>query len=105
MSVPSTLKCSSLSSSAFRAWPTTAAKKAPATSPPRTPSRFWVKVVGCQTGSSSRPSTTGAPGSARTAVATGAGAGRLSWVEFCCATRAAGTPSRVIKSLGGEVTG
>ena len=52
MSVPSTEKCSSESSPASFAWRSTAAKKRYATSPLRRRSRFLVKTVGSQIGSS-----------------------------------------------------
>ena len=48
--VPSTVKCSSESRPAARAWAWTASKKAAATSPASSRSRFLVNVVGCQTG-------------------------------------------------------
>ena len=50
--VPSTVKCSSESRPAARAWAWTASKKAAAPSPASSRSRFLVNVVGCQTGSS-----------------------------------------------------
>ena len=50
--VPSTVKCSSESRPAARAWARTASKNAAATSPASSRSRFFVNVVGCQTGSS-----------------------------------------------------
>ena len=50
--VPSTVKCSSESRPAARAWARTASKNAAATSPASRRSRFFVNVVGCQTGSS-----------------------------------------------------
>ena len=51
-SVPSTVKCSSDSRPASRAWPDTASKNAPAMSPVSSRSRFLLKVVGDQIGSS-----------------------------------------------------
>ena len=50
--VPSTVKCSSESSPAARAWVWTASKNAAAISPASRRSRFLVNVVGCHTGSS-----------------------------------------------------
>jgi len=52
MSVPSTEKCSSERRSAALAWRSTAAKKRWATSPLSSRSRFLLKTVGSQTGSS-----------------------------------------------------
>jgi hypothetical protein len=50
--VPSTLKCSRESSLRESAWARIAAKKASATAPFKSRSRFLVKLVACQIGSS-----------------------------------------------------